>query len=76
MTGPAVLRRSGQAEHDAFGTVLMALCMMVTGVISGHLQQMLGYVSYFAVVMVATIPSFLVTWFAPFHHKDAGALAN
>ncbi len=62
--------------HYAFGTALMALSMMVTGVISGHLQQMLGYVSYFVVVMAATIPSFLVTWFAPFHHKDVAALAN
>ncbi|MDT0130924.1 MFS transporter, partial [Acinetobacter baumannii] len=29
-----------------------------------------GYVAYFALVMVATIPSFLATWFAPFHHDD------
>ncbi|HWW70110.1 MAG TPA: MFS transporter [Duganella sp.] len=57
--------------HYAFGTALMALCMMVTGAISGHLQQMLGYVNYFAVVMLATIPSFVCTWLAPFHHKDA-----
>jgi PAT family beta-lactamase induction signal transducer AmpG len=56
--------------HYAFGTGLMGLCMMVTGVISGHLQQHLGYVSYFAFVMTATIPSFIVTWFAPFHHKE------
>ncbi|MYM85873.1 MFS transporter [Rugamonas sp. FT82W] len=55
--------------HYAFGTALLALCMMVTGMISGHLQQMVGYVSYFAIVMVAIIPSFLVTWFAPFPHK-------
>lgn len=56
--------------HYAFGTGLMGLCMMVTGVVSGHLQQLLGYVSYFGFVMVATIPSFLVTWFAPFHHQE------
>ncbi|MFS2006241.1 MFS transporter [Duganella sp. CT11-25] len=56
--------------HYAFGTGLMGLCMMVTGVVSGHLQQSLGYVHYFWLVMAATIPSFLVTWFAPFHNKD------
>ncbi len=56
--------------HYAFGTGLMGLCMMVTGVISGHLQQLLGYVNYFTFVMAATIPSFLVTWFAPFHQRD------
>jgi len=56
--------------HYAFGTGLMGLCMMVTGVVSGHLQQALGYVHYFWLVMAATIPSFLVTWFAPFHHRE------
>jgi PAT family beta-lactamase induction signal transducer AmpG len=62
--------------HYAFGTALLALCMMATGMISGHLQQLLGYVSYFMVAMAATIPSFLVTWFAPFHHKNDGPFAN
>jgi len=56
--------------HYAFGTGLMGLCMMVTGTISGVLQEYLGYVSYFVAVMIATIPSFLATWFAPFHHDD------
>jgi len=56
--------------HYAFGTGLMGLCMMVTGIVSGHLQQMLGYISYFGFVMIATIPSFLVTWLAPFHHQE------
>ena len=61
--------------HYAFGTGLMGLCMMVTGMVSGHLQQWLGYVNYFWFVMAATIPSFLVTWFAPFHHKEQGQAA-
>jgi len=55
----------------------MGLCMMVTGMISGLLQEYLGYVSYFVAVMIATIPSFLATWFAPFHHDDGmGASDN
>lgn len=53
--------------HYAFGTGLMGLCGMVTGVISGHLEQRLGYVGYFTFVMVATIPSFLACWYAPFN---------
>jgi PAT family beta-lactamase induction signal transducer AmpG len=56
--------------HYAFGTGLMGLCGMVTGVISGHLEQRLGYVGYFVFVMVATVPSFLACWFAPFHHRE------
>jgi len=56
--------------HYAFGTGVMGLCGLVTGVVSGHLQEWLGYVHYFVFVMVATIPSFLATWFAPFYHDD------
>jgi PAT family beta-lactamase induction signal transducer AmpG len=43
---------------------------MVTGVLSGYLQEMMGYVTYFVFVMVATIPSFIVCWKAPFYHDD------
>jgi PAT family beta-lactamase induction signal transducer AmpG len=57
--------------HYAFGTGLMGLCGLVTGVLSGHLQERMGYVAYFVFVMVATIPSFLACWFAPFHHGDS-----
>ncbi len=57
--------------HYAFGTGLMGLCGLLTGVVSGHLQEWLGYVAYFVLVMVATIPSFIATWFAPFHHAEA-----
>ncbi|MES2676024.1 MAG: MFS transporter [Pseudomonadota bacterium] len=56
--------------HFAFGDSLMALCMMLTGMASGHLQQYLGYINYFVFVMIATIPSFLICWLAPFHIKD------
>ncbi|MGB9110095.1 MAG: MFS transporter [Telluria sp.] len=56
--------------HYAFGTGLMGLCGLVTGVLSGLLQERMGYVAYFVFVMVATIPSFLACWFAPFHQDD------
>ncbi len=56
--------------HYAFGTGVMGLCGLVTGVVSGYLQEAIGYVSYFVFVMVATIPSFIATWFAPFHHAE------
>jgi len=56
--------------HYAFGTGLMGLCGMLTGMVSGYLQEALGYVAYFWLVMAATIPSLLATWFAPFHHAD------
>lgn len=54
--------------HYAFGTALMGFCMMTTGMVSGYIQKLLGgYVEYFWFVMLATIPSFVVTWLAPFH---------
>jgi PAT family beta-lactamase induction signal transducer AmpG len=53
--------------HYAFGTGLMALCMILTGMVSGYIQQALGYVAYFTFVMVMTIPSFIVCWRAPFN---------
>jgi PAT family beta-lactamase induction signal transducer AmpG len=56
--------------HYAFGTGIMGLCGLVTGVVSGYLQEAMGYVAYFGFVMVATIPSFVATWFAPFHHEE------
>jgi PAT family beta-lactamase induction signal transducer AmpG len=59
--------------HYAFGTGLMGLCGLVTGVLSGHLQEMMGYTAYFVFVMAATVPSFLACWFAPFHHDDGSA---
>ena len=59
--------------HYAFGTGVMGLCGLVTGVVSGYLQEWLGYVSYFVFVMVATIPSFVASWYAPFHHEEAPA---
>jgi PAT family beta-lactamase induction signal transducer AmpG len=61
--------------HYAFGTGLMGL-HMVTGVLSGHQQEAMGYVSYFVFVMVATIPPFLACWFAPFHHDDGSRSAE
>jgi MFS transporter, PAT family, beta-lactamase induction signal transducer AmpG len=53
--------------HYAFGTALGGLCMMVTGAVSGHLQQFFGYPHYFMFIMLAAIPPFLLTRFVPFH---------
>ncbi|NHZ35198.1 MFS transporter [Massilia rubra] len=59
--------------HYAFGTGIMGLCGLVTGAVSGHLQVSMGYVSYFIFVMVATIPSFIATWCAPFYIDEAAS---
>jgi PAT family beta-lactamase induction signal transducer AmpG len=37
--------------------------MMLPGMVSGWLQELIGYQHFFIWVMVATIPSFFVCWF-------------
>jgi len=46
--------------HFAICTGFMALGMMLPGLFSGLLQEILGYQMFFTWVLVATIPSFLV----------------
>jgi len=65
-----------KTAHYAIGTALMGFCMMSTGMVSGYIKNMLGetsYVPYFWFVMIATVPSFIVTWLAPFHITDEEA---
>ncbi len=47
-----------KTAHYAICTGFMALGMMIPGMWSGWLQQQLGYLLFFAWVMVATLPSF------------------
>ncbi len=66
-----------KTAHYAIGTALMGFCMMSTGMVSGYIKTWLGetsYVPYFWFVMIATIPSFIVTWLAPFHVTDEDAM--
>lgn len=50
-----------KTAHYAICTGFMAMGMMVPGMWSGWLQDQIGYLAFFAWVLVATIPSFLVT---------------
>ena len=53
-------RGAHATAHYALCTGFMALGMMVPGLWSGWLQSQLGYKTFFAWVLFATIPSFLV----------------
>ena len=53
-------RGAHATAHYALCTGFMALGMMVPGLWSGWLQEHLGYKLFFAWVILATIPSFLV----------------
>jgi MFS transporter, PAT family, beta-lactamase induction signal transducer AmpG len=56
-----------KTAHYAISTGFMALCMMLTGMASGSIQEAVGYRWFFIIVMLATIPSFIITWLAPFN---------
>ncbi|MBN1852602.1 MAG: hypothetical protein JW829_07750 [Pirellulales bacterium] len=49
-----------ETAHFAICTGFMALSMMLPGMISGWLQDLVGYENFFIWVLIATIPSFLV----------------
>lgn len=49
-----------KTAHFAFSTGIMALGMMIPGMISGWLQETLGYQNFFIWVMICTIPGFIM----------------
>jgi PAT family beta-lactamase induction signal transducer AmpG len=55
-----VARGPHQTAHYAIGTGFMAMGMMFPGMWSGWLQDHVGYKHFFLIVILATIPSFLV----------------
>ena len=59
-----------QMAHYASASGIMNLGVMLPGMISGYLSDWLGYRMFFIVVLVCTIPAFLITWFVPFTYPD------
>lgn len=60
-----IARGRHSTAHYAICTGFMALGLMLPGLWSGKLQEMLGYQHFFVWVMLATIPGFLVTALIP-----------
>jgi len=60
-----------KTAHFAISTGVMALGMMVPGMISGMLQQAVGYRHFFLAVCILTIPGILVIFRLPI--KDEAA---
>lgn len=52
-----------KTSHFAITTGFMALGMMIPGMISGWLQDIVGYQHFFVWVVLATIPAFIITAF-------------
>ena len=66
-----VAEGESKTAHYALATGFMALGMMLPGMISGYLQQQLGYGNFFIWVFVATIPGLILSRFLDFP-KDFG----
>src|SRR5690606_29438505 len=49
-----------KTSHYAIATGFMAVGMMLPGMVSGYLQEWLGYSAFFLWVVVAAIPAFIV----------------
>ena len=56
-----------KTAHYAISTGFMALCMMLTGMVSGAIQDAVGYRWFFIISLLAVVPSFIITCFAPFN---------
>ena len=54
-----------KTAHFAITTAFMALGMMIPGMFSGWLQEIIGYKHFFIWVMLATIPAIFIIKFAP-----------
>ncbi len=60
-----------KTAHFALATGFMALGMMLPGMISGYLQELMGYKLFFIYVVLATIPGFILLPFLQLD-KDFG----
>ncbi|HWD94005.1 MAG TPA: MFS transporter [Verrucomicrobiae bacterium] len=71
-----IARGPHSTAHYAICTGFMALGLMVPGLWSGKLQEILGYPHFFIWAMLATIPGFIVTALIPldaeFGKRSAG----
>ncbi|MGD8782098.1 MAG: AmpG family muropeptide MFS transporter [Ignavibacteria bacterium] len=52
-----------KTSHFAIATGFMALGMMLPGMVSGWIQEQIGYQSFFMYVLLTTIPAFIITKF-------------
>ena len=55
-----------KTSHYSFATGFMALGMMVPGMLSGYIQEYLGYGNFFIWVFIATIPGLILSRFLIF----------
>jgi MFS transporter, PAT family, beta-lactamase induction signal transducer AmpG len=59
-----------RTAHYALATSVMGIGLMIPSMLSGAIQERLGYQHFFAFCLVASIPSVIAAALAPFHVKD------
>ena len=65
-----------QTAHYALCTGFMALGMMLPGMVSGYIQEWLGYGNFFIWILLCTLPSFAAVRFARVVEKNEGGMAE
>lgn len=64
-----------KTSHYAIATGFMALGMMLPGMVSGYIQEWLGYDGFFLWVVVAALPAFLILKYLDYP-EDYGKKSN
>lgn len=60
-----------QMSHYAFASGIMNLGVMLPGMMSGYLSDRYGYERFFIYVLLAALPSLMITYFIPFTYDDS-----
>jgi hypothetical protein len=64
-----------KTAHYALATGFMAMGMMLPGMLSGYMQEWLGYPGFFVWVVIATIPGFIIAFLVKYP-KEFGKKAE
>lgn len=65
-----------QMAHYAFASGIMNLGVMLPGMMSGTVSDILGYKMFFTVILLTSIPAFIMAWFLPFTYEDTDENIN
>lgn len=59
-----------KTSHFAISTGIMALGMRIPGMLSGFIQEKIGYLFFFGLVCILTLPGMLTIFFLPFEKES------
>lgn len=62
--------------HYAFASAIMNLGVMLPGMISGWICDMVGFEMFFIIALVVAVPAFILAWIVPFTHSDGSGDAG